>query len=125
ELEKKYGFVMGGCVIRVPAGKNEILEEGRKLKHCVGGYADRHMRGAVTILFMRKVKKPNEPYVTIEMRGNKIMQIHGYRNDIGGENPRTQHKEFLAAWLNWLKRGSPQDKQGNPKLPRKEKGAAA
>ncbi len=79
KLEKKYGFSMDGYVIRVPLGKDKIYEEGRKLQHCVSGYADRHIQGKTAILFMRKVKKPNEPWLTIEMNGNKLVQIHGFR----------------------------------------------
>lgn len=131
KLEKKYGFSMDGYVIRVPMGKDEILDEGRKLQHCVSGYADRHVQGKTTILFMRKVKKPNEPWLTIEMNGNKLRQIHGFKNE--GEHtakgrfapdPREVYREFLDTWLEWLEKGSRRDKKGNPKLPKK-KGAAA
>lgn len=132
ELEKKYSFAADGYVIRVPAGADEILTEGRKLKHCVGGYADRHMKGMVTILFMRKAQKPNEPWLTIEMNGNALVQIHGFRNEglyttegRFAPDPREVYREFLDSWLGWLKKGSPRDKQGNPKLSKKKKGAAA
>lgn len=131
KLEKKYGFAMDGYVIRAPMGKDEILVEGRKLQHCVGGYADRHIQGKTTILFMRKVKKPNEPWLTIEMAGNRLVQIHGFKNEgihtakgAFAPNPREVYREFLDTWLDWLEKGSKRDKKGNPKLPRK-KGAAA
>lgn len=131
ELEKKYGFAMDGYLIRVPAGKNEILDEGRKLQHCVSGYADRHMNGTVTILFMREAKKPGVPWLTIEMDGNKLRQIHGFKNEglhttkgRFAPDPREVYREFLDTWLDWLKKGSKRDKKGNPKLPGK-KGAAA
>ena len=131
KLEEKYGFELDGYIIRIPASGEEILNEGRKLQHCVGGYADRHMSGAVTILFMRKVKKPDEPWLTIEMNGNSLVQIHGFRNEgvhtakgAFAPNPREVYREFLDTWLDWLKKGSKRDKQGNPKLPKK-KGAAA
>ena len=117
--------------IPIPAGKNEILDEGRKLQHCVSGYADRHMNGTVTILFMREAKKPGVPWLTIEMDGNKLRQIHGFKNEglyttkgRFAPDPREVYREFLDTWLDWLKKGSKRDKQGNPKLPRK-KGAAA
>ena len=131
ELEKKYGFAADGYVIRVPTGADEILAEGRKLKHCVGGYATRHIEGIVTILFMRKTQKPNEPWLTIEMNGNTLVQIHGFRNEglyttegRFAPDPREVYREFLDSWLGWLKKGSPRDKQGNPKLSKKKKGAA-
>lgn len=131
KLEEKYGFTMDGYVIRIPASEEEILDEGRKLVHCVGGYANRHMSGATTILFMRKVTKPDEPWLTIEMNGNRLAQIHGYRNEgvhtqkgRFAPDPAEVYKDFLDTWLDWIKKGSKRDKRGNPKLPRK-KGAAA
>ena len=131
KLEEKYGFTMDGYVIRIPASEEEILDEGRKLVHCVGGYANRHMSGATTILFMRKVTKPDEPWLTIEMSGNRLAQIHGYRNEgihtqkgRFAPDPAEVYKDFLDTWLDWIKKGSKRDKNGNPKLPRK-KGAAA
>lgn len=132
ELEKKYSLSFDGYVIRVPANKGEILEEGRKLQHCVGGYAYRHMEGKVTILFMRKEKQPDKPWLTIEMVGNKLVQIHGYKNEgmhtTKGRiapDPREVYREFLDMWLDWLKKGSQRDKHGQPKLPKKKKGAVA
>ena len=131
ELEKKYSFAMDGYLIRVPANKDEVLNEGRILQHCVGGYADRHMNGTLTILFMREAKKPGVPWLTIEMSGNKLVQIHGFKNEglyttkgRFAPDPREVYREFLDTWLDWLKKGSKRDKQGNPKLPRK-KGVAA
>lgn len=132
ELEKKYGFAIDGYVIRAPLSRDEIFDEGRKLQHCVGGYAERHIQGRATILFMRKVKKSDEPWLTIEMNGNQLVQIHGFKNEgihtaegRFAPDPREVYRGFLDTWLDWLKKGSKRDKQGNPKLPRKKKGAAA
>ncbi|MCI9581837.1 MAG: hypothetical protein HFF34_10795 [Oscillospiraceae bacterium] len=131
KLEEKYGFELDGYIIRIPASGEEILNEGRKLQHCVGGYADRHIQGKTTILFMRKVKKPDEPWLTIEMNGNKLVQIHGFKNEglhttkgRFAPDPREVYREFLDTWLDWMEKGSRRDKKGNPKLPKK-KGAAA
>ena len=132
DLEKKYGFEMDGYLIRVPNNADEILDEGRKLKHCVGGYAKRHISGQTTILFMRQAKHPDKPWLTIEMDGNKLQQIHGYRNEgirtaegRFAPDPREVYKDFIDAWLDWLKKGSQRDKDGRPKLPKDRKGAAA
>ncbi len=81
---------------------------------------------------MRKVKKPNEPWLTIEMNRNKLVQIHGFRNEgehtIKGRfapDPREVYREFLDTWLDWLKKGSRRDEDGNPKIPKKKKKGAA
>lgn len=126
ERVKKYSFELDGLRIVFPLTAASIRKEGKVLDHCVGGYAERHIKGVVTILFLRKVREPNTPYVTIEMDGNRIVQIHGYGNDRGGESPRKVHRAFLDAWLAWLKAGSRRDKDGNPVLPgRKEEAKIA
>ena len=126
-LDKKYNYSADGYLIRVPEGKTEIIEEGRMLQHCVAGYADRHIAGKVTILFMRKVRKPNVPWITIEMSGNRLVQIHGYRNEgvYTGQgrfapDPRKVYRVFIDGWLEWLKKGSKRNKDGTPKLPQKK-----
>lgn len=128
ELEKKYAFSMDGYVIRIPASGEEIIQEGKALQHCVAGYADRHENGAVTILFMRKEKQTDKPWLTIEMRGNTLMQIHGYKNEglysakgRFAPDPREVYASFLDTWLDWLKKGSKRDKDGKPVLPKGKK----
>lgn len=119
---KKYCFELDGLRIVFPVTAASIKKEGRVLCHCVGGYAERHIKGVCTILFLRKVKMPNTPYVTIEMAGNKIRQIHGYNNERGGgPDPRKVHKAFLDTWLAWLRAGSRRDKDGKPILPKRKK----
>lgn len=128
KLEKRYAYAADGYIIRVPANGDEILDEGRVLKHCVAGYADRHIAGKTTILFMRKAKKPNTPWLTIEMNGAELVQIHGFRNE--GEyttkgrfapDPRVKYADFLDPWLAWVKAGSKRTKDGKPKVPKKKK----
>lgn len=119
ERLKKYSFELDGLRIVFPLTAASIRKEGKALSHCVGGYAERHIKGVLTILFLRKTSALNTPYVTIEMDGNRIMQIHGYDNERGGgESPRKVHKAFLDTWLAWLRAGSRRDKDGKPVLPR-------
>lgn len=124
KLVRKYSFSAMGLCIAVPEDDRQIINEGKTLCHCVGGYAERHMSGAATILFLRKEKTPHRSYITIEMcgkRGNDIRQIHGYRNERkDGEklaSPQERHGAFIDLWLTWLKGGSKRDKNGRPILP--------
>lgn len=121
---KKYDFRLGAYLIRVALSTDEVTAEGQALKHCVGGYASRHMEGKTTILFLRKVTAPDVPLATIEMDGNRLRQIHGYRNDAGKKPASKTYKELLDVWLDWLQRGSPRAEDGTPKL-RKKKGDKA
>ena len=121
---KKYNFSWGIYIIRVALTPEEITAEGQALKHCVAGYASRHMEGWTTILFLWKATEPDKPLATIEMDGNKMRQIHGYRNDAGKTPASETYKDLLGKWLDWLNRGSPRDEDGRPKL-RKKKGEKA
>lgn len=123
-LTKRYGFESEHYLIRPPESAMEIVEEGRTLCHCVGGYAPRHASGAATILFLRNKDAPEAPLCTIEMRGNAIVQIHGYRNDAEDKvGPKMRYREILDPWLVWIEAGSKRDKLGRPKLPKKAKEA--
>ncbi len=126
-LEQKYAFAMDGLSILVPVSSEEIVQEGKTLHHCVGGYAERHMTGATTILFLRKQRTPGRSFLTIELyeeRGKiKIRQIHGYRNENVNPRPlppREKYKAFLDAWLGWVNNGSPRDRDGAPVLEEKK-----
>jgi hypothetical protein len=123
KLEKQYAFTMGGYSVLVPVSSQEIVQEGKTLHHCVGGYAARHIEGVTTILFLRREKTPARSFLTIEMekaRGQiKIQQIHGYKNE-GYKNavsPRKKFAWFLDVWLDWVNHGSERDKDGRPVLP--------
>lgn len=125
ERRLKYEFELDGLRITFPATGKAIRREGKSLEHCVGGYAERHLNGTCTILFLRRSDRPGVPYVTIEMDGDRIKQIHGYRNERTpcADNPlqvspKELHREFLAIWLRWLKNGSKRNDDGTPKLPR-------
>lgn len=127
KLTARYLYWSDTLLIRAPVNAGEIVEEGKRLEHCVGGYADRHLSGKTTILFLRRRDKPHVPLVTIEMDGNTIRQVYGYRNDRAScpENPkgipaRELYGAFLDEWLEWLNAGSKRYKDGRPKLPRKK-----
>lgn len=120
-LVEQFSFTADGLSVVVPGNIQDIVREGRVLQHCVGGYAERHVNGAVTILFLRKESAPGVPYVTIELstenncRELRIRQIHGYRNERdGGPPPERVHGGFLKLWLDWVHEGSPRDAEGRP-----------
>ena len=119
---EKYNFEMDDYFIRVAENAEEIRLEGKTLEHCVGGYAERHMAGKTTILFLRRKSAPEASLYTIEMDGNRLCQIHGFRNERGGAPaPKKTMEWMLKPWLAWLKKGSPRDRDGTPKLPKSRK----
>lgn len=74
-------FASGALFIRQPVSADEIIAEGKALHHCVGGYAERHAKGKLHIMFIRRADKPDVPFYTVEVDLlGKIVQVRGLRN---------------------------------------------
>lgn len=90
---KALEFSSGRLMIRQPKCIDEIITEGKELEHCVGGYAERHAQGALTIMFLRKKSEPDKPYYTVEVSNDyKIVQCRGLRNNTA-DNPKPKAVE--------------------------------
>lgn len=113
KYDKQYSFTDGNYIISVPHTVKEIIDEGKNMHHCVGGYAGRHMQGTLAILFLRSTAKPDKSLYTIEMHNKDLTQVQGFHN----ETPLTpEAKAFFDEWLNWVKEGSKRTKNGEPIL---------
>lgn len=77
-----------------PQRANDLVDEGKALHHCVGGYIDNVAEGRCLIVFVRRVEEPKKPYVTVEVRDGKIAQIHGDHNS----DPTEEVKKFVDLW---------------------------
>lgn len=130
QRREKYNVERDGYLIRIAETEEEIEREGDTLDHCVGDYAQRHIAGKLTICFIRRTETPDASLYTVEMRGNTMVQIHGYHNDVNlpqDKKPAAVMAWLLEPWMEWLRRGSPRDKNGQPRWPKtkkKEKNAA-
>ena len=125
-LARRYTYTDGELLVRPAVNAEEIVREGKLLHHCVGGYADRHISGATTILFLRRRSTPGKPLCTIEVSGNTIRQIHGWDDERSAcednpdrEDPREIYGAFLDEWQRWLEGGSKRDKAGRPIIKKK------
>ena len=80
----------------VPRTMDDIVYEGKALRHCVGGYAQRHFEGVAVIVFIRRKETVSTPYFTVELkpRDGSIVQIHGLCNC----NPDSDLQAFVDAW---------------------------
>lgn len=85
------------CII-VPKSAVEIVDEGKRQRHCVGGYAERHIEGKLAILFMRDINKKESPLYTIEMHNKALIQIRGLQNC----SPTPEAWDFVDKWLEWV-----------------------
>ncbi len=124
-------FSSGGLMIHQPKCIDEIIAEGKELEHCVGGYAERHAQGALTIMLLRKKSEPDKPYYTVEVSNDyKIVQCRGLRNNTA-DNPKPKSVgDFEKKYQEYLD-GIAQSKakkarfSRNPSAKRSERGALA
>lgn len=94
------------CIV-LPRDEDDLISEGKTLRHCVGTYGANHCSGR-PIFFVRHYRRPERSYYTlnIDMRGTipKEIQLHGYGNEHHGERKQFSHKipqkvrEFCDIW---------------------------
>jgi hypothetical protein len=85
-----------------PKSYDDLVNEGKKLYHCVASYGDRLAEGETIIMFLRNNDCLNIPFVTLEIRGTKgklsIYQAKGKNNatpDSNVLNFLEEYKKFL------------------------------
>lgn len=98
----------GDLCIRLPRDNGDLVAEGKTLHHCVGGYGKKHAGGTDLIFFVRRYRRPERSYYTLnesisDYRPHRI-QLHGYGNEWHGGAKRGRHKipkkvqNFVARW---------------------------
>lgn len=94
----RFEMVIGDYAFIVPKTANELIQEGNRLHHCVGGsfYIDGHANGELTIMFIRDKNATNQSLFTMEYRNHQIVQVQGMRNSV--EQPPAL-KEAVSEWL--------------------------
>lgn len=95
------------CVI-LPNHPRDLIDEGKTLRHCVGTYCGSHATGNKIILFIRKYRRPERSYYTLNISFEGSIpteeQLHGYGNERHGKNKEHRHripaevKAFVSRW---------------------------
>lgn len=93
-VRKKICYRRRGLQIVCPSTPEDLIQEGRSLHHCVGGYAERVANGQCLIVFLRNTEELEKPLYTIEVRGDQVQQIHGDHNS----NPTPEVERFVEQW---------------------------
>lgn len=106
----------GHLTVILPKSNQDLVLEGAILRHCVGGYGEKHAEGKNIILFIRHHRRPERSYYTlnISFRGDspREIQLHGYGNERHGKHKQYTHsipkevrafvdrweREILAPW---------------------------
>ncbi len=90
----KYDFEKDGMKIVYPDTPDDVVSEGHALHHCVGRYVESVSDGHCIILFLRRCSDESQPFYTIEIQGNKAVQVKGMRNC----DMTLEVQEFITAW---------------------------
>ena len=96
----------GDLRIVLPKGNDDLIREGSVLQHCVGGYGKGHVEGRGVIFFVRKYRRPERSYFTLDinMTGGapREVQLHGYKNEhVRGDKQRKipeRVRSFVDRW---------------------------
>lgn len=99
-LQEKYGFSNKTYTILAPKKIEDILEEGQALHHCIDKkeeYFERINNQESYILFLRKTRKPNQPYYTLEVEPGGV--IRQKRTEFDRQKEDIQKASgFLRKW---------------------------
>ena len=80
DISEQLCFEKDGLKIICPSVPDDVISEGHALHHCVGSYIDRVARKECMILFVRKCTGETKPFYTVEIRGQKVIQVRGVGN---------------------------------------------
>ncbi|MFS7206686.1 PcfJ domain-containing protein [Carnobacterium divergens] len=99
----KYETVIDDYAFVAPKSLNDLITEGIKLEHCVGGseYLEKHKTGKTTIIFVRDKNSVDVPLCTLEYRTGQIIQLQGKGNK--EKNVPEEAKVAVDHWLEWTK----------------------
>jgi len=82
-------------VIKQITTAQNLYKESEEMKHCAFSYVESCVHGRTSIWSIRKVvNSVHQPYLTIEVRKNKIIQIAGKRNRF----PNRTDYEVIMLW---------------------------
>lgn len=93
ELEK-YIFEEKELTIKPIQTQKELITESVKLQHCVRTYAERVAHKKTSIFAIRENSNPKEPFVTLELKNNVVIQCRAFKN----REPADNVKRFVNDW---------------------------
>lgn len=106
KIAKKYLFLEysdGKYKTAVAKNKNELIREGDKLHHCVGrmNYDEKQAKEQSVICFVRTIKNPDTPYITVEVECKTLKVLQCYGSYDGVVNNKVS--EFVNKWIKTVK----------------------
>lgn len=105
DIEEKVEVPEKYCM-KIPYEIQDLIAEGKNMRHCVGSYVDRVIKKNNIIVFMREQEKEEESYATIELVfNNNSIDKHKYELvQLKGKcNTRITDKEAIKFIHKWCK----------------------
>lgn len=98
--EKAWNFTYGDFTVVIPKEGQDLITEGARMNHCVGGYIDSVVQNYCYICFIRKTDNIDQPYITCQVMPNgKIAQYYlAYDKNITNQ----EDIEFKKAYQEYL-----------------------
>lgn len=102
EVQTRFSFLeieTENFTVKVAASSQDMIDEGNALHHCVGrmGYNKKMAEGKSLICFIRNTKEPQTPYVTVELKPSKTLEIV-QRFAIHNSCPNQETLDFIKKW---------------------------
>jgi hypothetical protein len=92
---KKFEYENEVYKVVIPLMSSEIIDEAHQQQHCVASYVDRVARGDTHIVFIRKVEKPEESVLTVEINTkDEVCQVRGFMN----RDYTKEEWDFMKEW---------------------------
>jgi len=87
----------GDLLITPAQNEAQLIQEGKVLGHCVGGYADAHC-GGNSIFFIRHTAAPDLPFYTLQLntKTGEVLQNRGEKNRDRTQEVRAFEEQWLA-----------------------------
>lgn len=98
-IKERFDYGNKDFLIRAPHSLREIIEEGEALNHCVAHsdvYFERIEEGESYILFLRRAKKPDEPFYSLEVEPDGT--VRQKRSNFNRQPEIEIVDSFLAEW---------------------------
>ena len=75
---KFWDFSYGDFIVKIPSCGEDLVKEGQRMHHCVGGYVNKIVDGSTYICFIRHKDNPDKQYITcqIDPKTGKIGQYY-------------------------------------------------
>lgn len=96
---RQYEYRSGDYMVMLPRNQTDLINEGKRLCHCVGRYDERVASGSTTILFIRRRNEPSVPFVTAEFSQGRVVQIRAYKNGTPDKDTLSFFEDYKAKVL--------------------------